>query len=143
MRLEGGLLYFFLSYARGDDDVSVQRFFHDLSAEVRAHAGLSAGEEVGFFDVHSLEVGAAWSSRLVDALSRCQSFIALVSPRYLISEPCGREWMIFAERLRRYEREVGVSPSVLLPLLWLAPGIDKRLCEDLGGGLLVRLANVQ
>ena len=115
------MLYFFLSYARGDDDVSVQRFFHDLSAEVRAHAGLAAGEEVGFFDVHSLEVGATWSPRLVEALSRCQSFIALVSPRYLLSEPCGREWTIFAERVRRYERDVGASPSALLPLLWLPP----------------------
>jgi FxsC-like protein len=115
------LLYFFLSYARGDDDDSVQRFFHDLSKEVRAHAGLAAGEEVGFFDVHSLEVGASWSPRLVEALSRCQSFIALVSPRYLLSEPCGREWTIFADRVRRYEREVGVSPSALLPLLWLPP----------------------
>ena len=115
------MLYFFLSYARGDDDDSVQRFFHDLSKEVRAHAGLAAGEEVGFFDVHSLEVGATWSPRLVEALSRCQSFIALVSPRYLLSEPCGREWSIFADRVRRYEREVGVSPSVMLPLLWLPP----------------------
>jgi FxsC-like protein len=114
-------LYFFLSYARGDDDDSVQRFFHDLSAEVRAHAGLAADQEVGFFDVHSLEVGATWSPRLVDALSRCQSFIALVSPRYLLSEPCGREWTIFADRLRGYERDVGVLPSVLLPLLWLPP----------------------
>lgn len=115
------MLYFFLSYARGDDDDSVQRFFHDLSKEVRAHAGLAAGEEVGFFDVHSLEVGATWSPRLVEALSRCQSFIALVSPRYLLSEPCGREWTIFSDRVRRYEQEVGVSPSVLLPLLWLPP----------------------
>jgi FxsC-like protein len=117
----GGLLYFFLSYARGDDDVSVQRFFNDLSAEVRAHAGVAVGTEVGFFDAHSLEVGAIWSPRLVEALSECRSFVALVSPRYLLSEPCGREWAIFAERLRRYEQAVGVHPSVLLPLLWLPP----------------------
>ncbi|GAA4473473.1 TIR-like protein FxsC [Phytohabitans houttuyneae] len=115
------MLYFFLSYARGDDDVSVQRFFHDLSAEVRAHAGLASGEEVGFFDVHSLEVGATWSPRLVEALSRCRSFIALVSPRYLLSEPCGREWAIFADRVRQYERDAGVNPSALLPLIWLPP----------------------
>ncbi|BCB87974.1 TIR-like protein FxsC [Phytohabitans suffuscus] len=115
------MLYFFLSYARGDDDDSVQKFFYDLSAEVRAHAGLAADEEVGFFDAHSLEVGAKWSPRLVEALSHCRSFLALVSPRYLVSEPCGREWTIFAGRLRSYEREVGVMPSALLPLLWLPP----------------------
>lgn len=115
------MLYFFLSYARGDDDVSVQRFFNDLSAEVRAHAGLAAGEEVGFFDAHSLEVGASWSPRLVKALSECRAFVALVSPRYLVSEPCGREWTVFAERLHRYKEEMGVYPSALLPLLWLPP----------------------
>ncbi|MEJ3743667.1 TIR-like protein FxsC [Actinomycetes bacterium KLBMP 9797] len=115
------MLYFFLSYARGDDDDSVQKFFYDLSAEVRAHAGLAADVEVGFFDVHSLEVGATWSPRLVEALSQCRSFLALVSPRYLVSDPCGREWAIFADRLRRYERDVGVMPSALLPLLWLPP----------------------
>jgi len=114
-------LYFFLSYARGDDDTHVHQFFRDLSAEVRVHAGLGAGREVGFLDARSLEVGARWPSRLVDALSRCRSFVALLTPRYLVSGPCGKEWTIFAERVRRYERDVGISSSALLPLHWLPP----------------------
>jgi FxsC-like protein len=116
--------YFFLSYARGDDDLFVQRFFRDLSSEVRSHAGLSANEEVGFFDAHSLEVGATWSTRLVRALSQCRSFVALCSPRYFVSEPCGKEWAVFAERLREYEhqrRQQPQQPAALLPLLWLPP----------------------
>jgi FxsC-like protein len=116
-----GDLYFFLSYARSDDDAHVHQLYQDLSAEVRAHAGLRAGENVGFFDVHSLEMGSVWPRRLVAALSRCRTFIALVSPRYLLSDPCGREWSVFADRLRRYEAEVGVGPAALLPLQWLPP----------------------
>jgi FxsC-like protein len=113
--------YFFLSYARGDDDPFVQRFFRDLSSEVRSHAGLGANEEVGFFDAHSLEVGAAWSTRLVRALSQCRSFVALCSPRYFVSEPCGKEWAFFAERVREYEHQRRQQPAALLPLLWLPP----------------------
>jgi len=113
--------YFFLSYARGDDDLFVRNFFRDLSSEVRSHAGLGATEEVGFFDAHSLEVGAAWSIRLVRALSQCRSFVALCSPRYFVSEPCGKEWAVFAERLLDYERQRSQQATALLPLLWLPP----------------------
>jgi FxsC-like protein len=113
--------YFFLSYARGDDDLFVQRFYRDLSSEVRTHAGLGANEEVGFFDVHSLEVGATWSTRLVRALSQCRSFVALCSPRYFVSEPCGKEWTVFADRLREYEHQRRQQAAALLPLLWLPP----------------------
>lgn len=124
------MLYFFLSYARGDDDPFVQQFFRDLSGEVRAHAGLPADREVGFFDAHSLEVGASWSPRLMEALAGCRSFIALLSPRYFLSEPCGKEWAVFADRLERYHRDSGVLPSALLPMLWLPP---KSLPEPVGG----------
>ncbi len=56
----------------------------------------------------------------MQALSQCQTFIALISPRYLLSEPCGREWTVFADRLRELERGAQDLPA-LLPLLWLPP----------------------
>ncbi|MFB9360159.1 FxsC protein, partial [Actinoplanes nipponensis] len=40
---------------------------------------------------------------------------------YFLSEPCGREWAIFAERARRHRRHVGTSGSGLIPLRWLPP----------------------
>ncbi|MFB9356850.1 TIR domain-containing protein, partial [Actinoplanes nipponensis] len=92
------MLYFFLSYARGRDDVYVHQFFQDLSQEVRALAGLGPEAEVGFLDHRSIQPGDVWPETLVDALSRCQAFLALCSPAYFLSEPCGREWAIFAER---------------------------------------------
>jgi FxsC-like protein len=111
--------YFFLSYARGDDRDSIEKFFQDLSIEVRSHAGLAPDTPVGFLDVH-VDVGTPWSHALMQALGQCQTFIALISPRYLLSEPCGREWAVFADRLRGLERGVADLPA-LLPLLWLPP----------------------
>jgi FxsC-like protein len=114
--------YFFLSYARGDDDLYVQQFFRDLSAEVRSYAGLGADWEVGFLDTHSIEVGATWSQQLTNALATCQTFIALISPRYLVSEACGREWAIFADRVQAAaSRSEDDRPAALLPVLWLPP----------------------
>ncbi len=113
--------YFFLSYARGDDWDSVKQFFDDLSAEVRSYAGLPTTRVVGFLDVE-MQVGEAWARTLVSALGNCRSFVALISPRYLTSEPCGREWTIFADRVSVLE--VGtpvIDAPPLIPLLWLPP----------------------
>ncbi|GAA2868119.1 hypothetical protein Acy02nite_09330 [Actinoplanes cyaneus] len=113
--------YFFLSYARGDDRESVKQFFNDLSAEVRTYAGLPTNAVVGFLDVE-MQVGEAWARTLMGALGNCRAFVALISPRYLLSEPCGREWTIFADRLSALEvGEPVVESPPLIPLLWLPP----------------------
>lgn len=115
-------LFFFLSYARSDDNHYVSKFYDDLCAEVRMLAGLSPHERVGFFDTQSIELGARWSSELVDALSACCSFLALCAPRYYLSEPCGREWQVFADRVKRHENITGTTCSSLIPVLWLPRG---------------------
>jgi FxsC-like protein len=112
------LLYFFISYARGDEDDLVRQFYNDLSVEVRVRAGLHRDAEVGFIDAR-MKAGTIWSTELADALSQCRSFIALLSPRYFLSRPCGQEWQIFSDRVARYEEEMGMDPSVLKPLLWV------------------------
>ncbi|PRY29302.1 TIR-like protein FxsC [Pseudosporangium ferrugineum] len=113
------MLYFFLSYARGGDDVYVQEFFNDLCDEVRALEGLDPATEVGFLDNRNIQPGDTWPDTLVDALSRCQAFLALCSPAYFLSEPCGREWAIFQERIRQHQLRTGNTGSTLIPLRWL------------------------
>lgn len=115
--------HFFLSYARGDDSDSIQRFYDDLCAEVRDHAGLPRGTEVGFLDVQNIDIGESWSARLTWELSRCSTFLALISPRYLRSEMCGKEWTVFATRQARSTRRGGDLPAALLPLLWVPPTV--------------------
>jgi FxsC-like protein len=112
------VLYFFLSYAKGDEDDLVRQFFVDLSIEVRLLAGLPKEAEVGFIDA-SMKIGTPWSRQLVDALARCQCFIALMSPRYFLSQPCGQEWRIFADRSQRYEQLQGGTARALKPLIWI------------------------
>ncbi|MGN9911528.1 TIR-like protein FxsC [Phytohabitans sp. LJ34] len=117
------MLYFFLSYARGDEDDLVRQFYNDLSVEVRVRAGLHKDAEVGFIDAR-MKAGTIWAGELVEALAQSRSFVALLSPRYFLSRPCGQEWQIFADRVARYEDDTGLEPSVLKPLLWvpLPPG---------------------
>jgi FxsC-like protein len=112
------VLYFFLSYARGDEDDLVRQFYSDLSVEVRVRAGLHRDAEVGFIDAR-MKAGTRWSDQLADALSECRSFIALMSPRYFLSEPCGQEWQIFADRVARYRDTAGLDPAALKPLVWV------------------------
>jgi FxsC-like protein len=114
-------LFFFLSYARSDDDPHVEQFFRDLCGEVRVRAGLASSEEVGFFDTHSIGIGATWSSELVDALAESGTFLALCSPRYFVSEACGREWQIFTERVQRHHQSTGTRSRTIIPAFWLPP----------------------
>jgi hypothetical protein len=72
---------FYLSYARGDDERLVERFYLDLCAEIRDRAGLGAQAQVGYLDVRDVEIGARWASQLSDALNNCRTFVALMSPR--------------------------------------------------------------
>lgn len=114
------MLFFFLSYARGGDenDKLVERFYQDLSSEVRNEAGEEPGTQVGFLDMHSIQLGARWSAQLVSALAECRTFLAMCSPRYFNSPMCGQEWSIFEQRLRRYRHDAGDEPPLLLPIIW-------------------------
>jgi FxsC-like protein len=42
-----------------------------------------------------------------------------MTPRYFRSEPCGREWQLFADRQARYEASASVESSLLKPLMWV------------------------
>jgi FxsC-like protein len=117
--MEGLVLYFFVSYANGDDDPFVEKFFDDLAREIRSRDPAPDTEEVGFLDVESPRLGARWSPRLNHALSTCGCFVALCSPRYFVSEFCGKEWRVFEARVRQYERRHGHAANALLPLMWL------------------------
>jgi len=114
----GAVLYFFLSYARGDEDDLVGRFYQDLCVDVRLLAGESKNSTVGFLD-RTIQVGEHWSDRLAEALARCGSFVALMTPRYFSSVVCGQEWQVFSERLSHYEAVSRVDSSLLKPLVWL------------------------
>ncbi|MER7281506.1 TIR-like protein FxsC [Dactylosporangium sp. NPDC000244] len=115
------MLYFFLSYARGPDDVFVRKFYSDLCNEVRAHAGVGHDVEVGFLDNHNIEPGQHWPQALVDAIADCSCFLALYSPAYFLSRPCGKEWKLFEQRSHGSHFDESPRIQGLIPIVWLPP----------------------
>jgi FxsC-like protein len=130
--------WFFLSYATTDDTghVFLKRFFHDLAVEVRMKAGLNAelkDDEIGFFAGESIKIGAEWPPFLVEGLQSSRVIVCLLSPGYIASEYCGKEFTIFESRWRDHQMDSGVQPadaSVILPVRW-NPVEDKDLPSPL------------
>ncbi len=133
------MLHFFMSYARGDDEFFVQQFFTDLSNEIRGRTGVRDQRPVGFLDQASIPPGAQWPNELTNALSTCQSFLALTSPRYYLSTYCAKEFHAFSTRLNEYERIHRIRPPALLNIQWfpvqntpVVVDVIQRLPSDLG-----------
>ncbi|WP_370151209.1 TIR-like protein FxsC [Streptacidiphilus sp. EB129] len=121
---------FFLSYAHipssGADDEDpnlwVQKFFRKLCAEIMQLTALPADPPVGFMD-RGMEWGERWPHRLSEALSTCQVFVPLYSPRYFRSGPCGQEWHCFASRAVR-ARDGSGSATAIVPVTWVRTALD-------------------
>jgi hypothetical protein len=113
------VLYFYLSYAPGQDDQAVQQFFHDLDAEVRMLAGAGPAGIVGLQTPSGENLQTLTGEKWSEGLSECRAFVALYSPRYFASYSCGREWSIFTERIALLEQSTGRRIPALIPVLWL------------------------
>lgn len=109
---------FFLSYAHEDNrNGQVQEFFGDLSEAVARLAGVG-WDQAGFVD-GQMPLGATWSQELADALATSSCLVALTSPRYVVSDYCGREFRVFADRVDAHEREFRRRPPAVLPIRWI------------------------
>jgi FxsC-like protein len=123
--------YFFLSRAEDDDELFIERFFADLSAEVRTRAEAVRADDVGFLDTPP-DGGPRWSGDISRALTTCQTFVALCSGRYFLSDRCGRAWGVFADRLHRHEVATGVRVPALIPVVWSSDGLPPDAFEPDG-----------
>ena len=104
----------FVSYTRVDaKDKAAHRFFQDLRRKMAEKLGCSE-EEALFIDSSNIQAGETWAARLSEELSCCQCFVALVSPEYIASPNCGKEWAAFSLRLGA----MVAPPAVRIPLLW-------------------------
>jgi TIR domain len=120
---------FFLSYARqnpielptppGDRDRHAVRLFSDLSVHVNELVSPPTGVDPGFID-RSIRGGQWWEPDLLEAARTCQVFVPLISPSYVRSAWCMREWATFAGR-----RVVKVAPvhvkheTAIVPVIWV------------------------
>lgn len=127
---------FFLSYARTvkgptgvGPDQHVRQFFHDLTENVGQLVYRGAAVPAGFMD-QEMRGGMNWPDELMHAVGTCQVLVALLSPRYLRSEWCRREWDAFLQCGAQGQAPEGTLSSrhrCIVPVLW-AP-----LHEDLPG----------
>lgn len=105
-----------MSSAAGDDDQYVEDFHQDLCRRV---AELASERETvdGFLGTIGSET-PNWPAGMATALSRCDVFIAVLSPRYFLNRNCGKQYWVFNQRLRQFEAETGVHVPALLPVMW-------------------------
>jgi TIR domain len=112
----------FLSYTRIKaqyEDV-ITPFWKRLQNELQQSVGTSTAI---FKDTEDIEVGATWSDVLVENLNSAKVLLFLLSPTWLMSEWCVKEYSTFKEAMARDSRKK------VFPVLWTT--IDTRdLNED-------------
>ncbi|HEY5677168.1 MAG TPA: toll/interleukin-1 receptor domain-containing protein, partial [Myxococcales bacterium] len=113
---------FFFSYRRADYDDYLKRFFENLCAAVCTRRGVDPknGPPVGYRDMEEIPAGSDWNDELKQGLQSSKVFVAMLSPGYLSSPHCGREWAIFDMRRAQAARGGRLAP-VLKPVLWFPP----------------------
>jgi len=133
--------YFFLSYAHtppyeseaAGPNAWVKKLYDSLCSHIMEMTSLPQGARVGFLD-QGIELGTRWTEELSENLARCQVFVPLYSPRYFISEQCGREWWAFHQREIHRRARLGESPeSAIIPALWVPvePAQLPQVAKDL------------
>jgi hypothetical protein len=107
----GAEFLFYISYARADLDESLERFFTDLTREVRAVTG---GATRGFVDL-DIAAGTDWQQQLEQAIQVSRVLVPIYSPAYFGSESAGREFQAFLSR------RTATSSAAILPVVWVQP----------------------
>lgn len=107
----------FVSYSHQDQDSStggdIRRFATDI---VDALEGIHGRTARLFLDVADGRWGESLWSRLDKELQASTFLMPFITPRYLKSEGCRREFTSFSEATQRTESE-----QLLLPLVWISP----------------------
>ncbi|KYG22373.1 hypothetical protein SE92_20900 [Bradyrhizobium sp. AT1] len=105
----------FLSYCRHDAETDpgvVEAFATDLERRINAKL-LNTRFDI-WRDINNIRVGEKWNQQIESALSCADVFIVLVSPRWIESTFCRREYQFFEERVES-KIEVGeyVAPILI------------------------------
>lgn len=111
----------FVSYARNDlVGGELERFLEELETDLRSSLGEKA--EVLFRDLNNLRLGDDWKPGLEEALKTSSILLAICSPSFFKSVPCGKEFAIFLNRLAKarsaYPR---IDYRAIFPVIWTPP----------------------
>jgi hypothetical protein len=147
---------FFFSYAREDRRNSVignpfnqsrgvnliDALFEELRGEVQERLGCPP-PETAYRDIKDIKAGHVWPVELAEAVCNSCVLIALLTPNYLRSQNCGREFAVFQ---LRFEKIAKPRFHHIVPIFWQSsaycnPHIPERAREFFndvqlfGGGL--------
>ncbi|MDJ0395905.1 toll/interleukin-1 receptor domain-containing protein [Rhodococcus sp. G-MC3] len=103
----------FWSYVHKDNDSQHDRILNLAKLLKQEYEFLTGSSLDLFVDREDLAWGKKWRVTIDDALTATSFLIAIVTPRFLASEECRRELLIFAANAEA--REV---PELLLPILY-------------------------
>ncbi len=132
----------FWSYATQDDDASdgkLTELRRLLRRELQAQYGR---ESVTIFqDVSAIPPGAQWEARIRTALSDSTFFIPLITPNFVQSEWCAREFFLFQERERQLKEiyPALAGESLIFPIYY----VDIRGVEPFNSELLPEIHSRQ
>ncbi len=110
----------FVSYARANNAANwISDFVENLRAEYRA---LTGGSDLRvFFDKHDIQTGHDWQHRILHGVADSRMFVAFLSPEYLKSEWCRREWGQWIDtEIAKHVFSDGAAPVYVVPV----PGFE-------------------
>ncbi|WIM93172.1 TIR-like protein FxsC [Actinoplanes oblitus] len=129
---------FFISYAhrprrrrRPENEIDpVEEFYAALSEHIYELVGLRVGAAAGFMDT-DMDGGQRWSAELAYAIGHCQVLVPLLSPNYLTSEWCAKEWRAFQRRPHRSIPGTHPTPGSLpvIPVRWAPVDVSSLPAE--------------
>jgi hypothetical protein len=116
----------FWSYVHADDEADggrIRRLAHDVIGQY----AMLTGEQIGLFlDADAIKWGDEWRAKIDAGLSSVAFFVAVLSPRYLLSPECRRELQAFASRATA----LGIK-ELVLPLLYVdIPDLTDAASDD-------------
>jgi len=103
----------FISYARSDNvNNSVQNFLELLLTRYKTQFGKVL---TPFIDFKNLEIGDNWNSEIENAAITSDLMLAFLSPSYLQSTYCGKEWRCFYNK-NEEDEDKSILPIEIVPL---------------------------
>jgi TIR domain/Protein of unknown function (DUF1566) len=107
----------FLSYARRDnDDGWTDEFRRALAAIYEKLTGAAVSI---FFDTEAVGIGSIWEAKILQSLRDSEVLVAVLSPSYVRSEWCRREWREFVDRERVLQQKgiLSSDQELIFPIL--------------------------
>lgn len=93
----------FWSYARQDDEEKLSQLRVRLSRQLQQQYGRNPIKI--FQDVAAIPPGAEWEAKILDALNTSTFFIPIITPNFLESEWCNKEFFAFREREKQLVKD--------------------------------------